>query len=141
MEFTNTVTIRRQPPEVFAFLEDFENVPKWNYAIVETRKTSSGRVDVGSTYEQKRSLPKEAKETFEVIEHEANQRLAIRGDLGPFYGVLTYELKSVPEGTLLTNSAELEARGVSRVLARLVGDRVREAVAANLAKLKEILEA
>src|SRR5215207_9703025 len=40
--FQNTVTIRRAIEDVFAFLADFENVPTWNYAIVETKKTSPG---------------------------------------------------------------------------------------------------
>ena len=35
--FENTVTIRRPIAAVFAFLADFENIPAWNYAIVETR--------------------------------------------------------------------------------------------------------
>jgi uncharacterized membrane protein len=34
--FENTVTIRRPVEDAFAFLADFENVPQWNYAIVET---------------------------------------------------------------------------------------------------------
>jgi hypothetical protein len=45
--FQNTVTIRRAIDDVFAFLADFENVPTWNYAIVETKKTSPGPVGVG----------------------------------------------------------------------------------------------
>jgi len=40
--FQNTVTIRRAIDDVFAFLADFENVPAWNSAIVETKKTSPG---------------------------------------------------------------------------------------------------
>jgi hypothetical protein len=40
--FENTVTIRRPIAAVFAFLADFENIPAWNYAIVETRKVSPG---------------------------------------------------------------------------------------------------
>jgi len=32
MEFKNTVTIRRPAEDVFAFLADFENVPRWNHA-------------------------------------------------------------------------------------------------------------
>ena len=47
--FQNTVTIRRAIDDVFAFLADFENVPAWNYAIVETKKTSPGPVGVGTT--------------------------------------------------------------------------------------------
>jgi uncharacterized protein YndB with AHSA1/START domain len=45
--FENTVMIGRPIEEVFAFFSDFENVPKWNYAIVETRKVSEGPVGVG----------------------------------------------------------------------------------------------
>lgn len=47
MRFQNTITIRRPPAEVFAYLADFENVPAWNYAIVETRKLSQAPVGVG----------------------------------------------------------------------------------------------
>jgi uncharacterized protein YndB with AHSA1/START domain len=45
--FENTVTIQRPAEEVFAFLADFENIPTWNYAIDETRKTSAAPVGVG----------------------------------------------------------------------------------------------
>jgi len=55
--FQNTVTIRRPVRDVFAFLADFENIPKWNYAIVKTEKTSPGPVGVGTTYRQLRSIP------------------------------------------------------------------------------------
>lgn len=49
MEFANTITIERPAEDVFRFLADFENVPRWNYAIVETHKTSQGAVGVGAT--------------------------------------------------------------------------------------------
>jgi hypothetical protein len=50
---------RRSPHDVFAFVSDLENAPKWNYALVETRKTSEGPVRVGTTYRQIRSIPYE----------------------------------------------------------------------------------
>ena len=56
MKFTNTITIARPIAEVFAFLTRFENVPRWNDAISETRKTSLGPLDVGARYEQTRTL-------------------------------------------------------------------------------------
>jgi uncharacterized membrane protein len=31
LEFENTVYIDRPIGEVFTFLSDFENIPKWNY--------------------------------------------------------------------------------------------------------------
>jgi uncharacterized protein YndB with AHSA1/START domain len=60
--FTNSVTIDRSVDEVFAFLSDFENVPKWNYAIGETRKSSPGPVAVGATYVQRRQISSDERE-------------------------------------------------------------------------------
>jgi uncharacterized membrane protein len=33
LEFENTIPIDRPIDEVFAFLSDFENIPKWNYYL------------------------------------------------------------------------------------------------------------
>src|ERR687891_2010786 len=140
VHFENTLTIRRTPHEVFEYLAAFDNVPSWNYAIVETHKTSPGPVGVGATYHQTRSIPSPAEESFAVTEFEPDRRLAIEGDLGPFQGTLTYELDAVPDGTQLTNRADLEGKGLAKVAAPLLGGRVGDAVATNLQKLKEILE-
>ena len=140
MHFANTVTIQRSTHEVFEYLAHFENVPEWNYAIVETQKTSDGPVGVGTTYRQTRSRPSPSEETFEVTQFEPDHRLAIRGDLGPFDGTLTYDLESVPGGTKITNSADLQAHGLLKIAAPLASGRVGDAVAANLQRLKEILE-
>ncbi len=140
MRFTNSLTIQRSLQDVFNYLAAFENVPQWNYAIAETRKASNGPVGVGTIYRQTRSLPSRSEETFQVTEFDPNRRLAIRGDLGPLKGTLTYELEPVREGTRLTNTAELEGRGLLKVAAPITTGNVRRAVATNLEKLKEILE-
>ena len=140
MRFANTITIHRPPEVVFDYLAEFENVPNWNYAIAETRKTSAGPVGVGATYWQRRTIPSPSEEAFEIIEYERPVLLAIRGDIGQFSGVLRYTLAPVDAGTSLTNEADLTGRGVAAVLGPLVGGRIRDAVAANLATLKSILE-
>ncbi|HEX5906492.1 MAG TPA: SRPBCC family protein [Propionibacteriaceae bacterium] len=109
--FENTVMIGRPIEEVFGFLADFENIPKWNYAIVETRKVSQGPVGVGTIYQQVRSVPSRSEEHFEVTAHNPPCQLEIRGQLGPFPSHLAYALDAVPEGTRVTNSVELELRG------------------------------
>lgn len=68
MRFSNSLTISRPPDDVFDFLAHFENVPTWNYAISETRKTSNGPVGVGTTYRQTRSILRPSEESFEVTE-------------------------------------------------------------------------
>ena len=140
MEFSNTITIERSPHDVFVFVSDLENVPKWNYAIVETRKTSDGPVGVGTTYRQVRSIPSRSEERLQVVEFEPNQRFAVHGSLGPFEGTLSYEFEEIGGSTRLTNGADLEAHGIKRLAARVVSGRVRDAVAANLGTLKRLLE-
>jgi len=138
--FENTVTIRRPVEDVFAFLSNFENVPKWNYAIVETRKVSEGAVGVGTIYQQVRSVPRRSQESFEVTAFDPPRSLEVRGQLGPFPSRLSYALEAIPEGTLVTNVVELELRGPGRLLGRVAVPRARDAVGANLRKLKELLD-
>jgi hypothetical protein len=138
--FENTVMIRRPIADVFAFLADFENIPEWNYAIVETHKVSEGPVGVGTIYQQVRSVPSRSEERFEVTAYNPPRQLEIHGQLGPFPSRLSYALDAIVEGTRVTNTVELELRGPGRVLGRVAVPRIRDAVAANLQKLKELLE-
>jgi hypothetical protein len=139
--FENTVTIRRAVEDVFAFLADFENIPTWNYAIVETKKTSPGPVGVGTTYRQLRSVPSRSEEGFQVTAFEPSSRLEIHGDIGPFTATISYLLAPTDHGTRLTNVVDLEsASGVLRLVAPLAASRVKTAVAANLDTLKQLLE-
>jgi len=139
--FENTVTIERPVEDVFAFLADFQNVPRWNYAIGHTTKTSPGPVGVGTTYRQARSIPTRSQEGFEVTVFDPTHRLAAEGEIGPFQARVAYLLEPVGDATRLTNAMELKpSSGVSRLLAPLAASRVKAAVAENLGKLKQILE-
>jgi uncharacterized protein YndB with AHSA1/START domain len=140
MRFTNTIAIERPPAEVFAVLARFENLPRWNHAIGETRQTSPGPVGVGSRYEQVRTQPTPSTETFEVTGFEPDRSLSIRGTFGPFPGRATYALEPLGKGTRLTNAVELEPTGLLGLVAPLATARVKAAVAANLGALKRILE-
>lgn len=141
MRFSNTLTIRRPAGEVFAYLAELENLPRWNYAISETRKLSAGAAGVGSRYLQVRSVPRPSEETFEVTEFEPDRRLTLHGGFGPLSGQATYELQPTAEGTRLTNTMDLEpSTAALRVVAPLAAPRVKAAVAANLRTLKGILE-
>ncbi len=140
--FQNNLTIQRPIQEVFAFLVNFDNVPTWNYAIVQTRKTTPGPVGVGTTYRQIRSIPRRSEEEFEVTAFEPPVRLEIDGRIGPLTATLGYLLAPRGDGTHLTNAVALEpASGALRLAAPLGASRIRAAVAANLGKLKQTLEA
>jgi uncharacterized protein YndB with AHSA1/START domain len=141
MEFRNTLTIRRPIEEVFAFLADFENVPRWNHAIESTTKTSPGPVGVGSTYRQIRLEPSRSEEGFEVTVFEPGSRLAIDGEIGPFHARVDYRLEPIEGATRLINDVELQpSSAVSKLLAPFAGSKIKAAVAENLDALKRVLE-
>jgi hypothetical protein len=114
--------------------------PQWNYAVVETHKVSQGPVGVGTIYQQVRSVPSRSEERFEVTAHNPPRQLEIQGQLGPFPSRLSYALDAVPEepGSRARSSSTSGSPG--RLLGRVAVSRVRDAVAANLRKLKELLE-
>jgi uncharacterized protein YndB with AHSA1/START domain len=139
--FENVVTIQKPAEEVFAFLADFENIPKWNYAIEQTSKVSAGPVGVGTRYHQTRSVPSRSAEDFEVTVFQPASRLAIHGQIGPFQATISYELEARAGATRLVNSVELDpSQAMLRLVAPLAAGKIKAAVAQNLGTLRLILE-
>jgi hypothetical protein len=139
--FQNTITIARPADEVFAFLADLGNIPKWNYAIERTVPTSPGPAGVGATYRQTRAIPRRSEETLQITVFEPPGRLAVSGQLGPFQATTSYLLQPVTSGTQLTNDVELDpVSALLRPAGPLIVPRIKQAVAGNLSALKQLLE-
>jgi hypothetical protein len=86
-------------------------------------------------------VPSRSEEAFEVTVYEPTSRLEIHGDIGPFTATVSYLLAPTDAGTRLTNLVDLQsASGRLRLLAPLAASRVKTAVAANLATLKQLME-
>ncbi len=140
MKFSNSIHIHRSIIDVFDYLANLENLPRWNYAIQETRKISPGPIGVGSAYRQFRTLPKPMEERLEIQVYEPGHRLVVSGGFANFQGVTSYVLDPLGDDTKLTNEIELHASGVLGSLAALTTSNIKSAVAQNLTVLKELLE-
>jgi len=140
MKFTNTITIDRPVADVFAYVADLENLPRWNYAIQQTRMVSPGPVGVGTRYHQVRTVPTRQEESLEVVELDEGRRLTVRGTLNRLPALLCYDLDHNGRTTVLSNTVELTVPGPLVLASPLATRRVKQSVAANLAVLKEILE-
>jgi hypothetical protein len=75
LEFENTIRIGRRIDEVFAFLSDFENIPKWNYYVLEVRQLSESPRGTGTTYHQVR---KTDQQDFRIIEFEPDHTVTVK---------------------------------------------------------------
>lgn len=142
MDFTNMITINAPREKVFNYLANFENIPKWNYAIERVIKTSTGATHVGSTFTQYRSLPRPAEEQIQITQFTPYASLAIDGHFGPFRGRTNYTLQAINKHqTLLINTVKLQGSGILMPISKLIGLRVKSAVAKNLQVLKGLIEA
>ena len=137
LEFENTIRIDRPVEEVFAFLSDFENIPKWNYYVLEVRQLSEGSIGVGTTYHQVR---KSDQQDLRIIEFEPGHTVAVK-TLPQSTPDLEMRFTLYEEGitTRVRDEWKLNT-GMPAIFERLAGGRIKSAVAENLAKLKELLE-
>jgi len=137
----NVTRIERSREEVFAFLADLENMPRWDPAIQVVWKTSPSSVGVGTTYRQIRSGPERSEEVLEVTTFDPPRRLIIEGEIGPFRARFGFALEVAAEATRLTNWVELDPPAIiSRVVVPLAASQIKAAVGSNLERLQRILE-
>ena len=137
LEFEHSIQIDRPIEEVFAFLADFENIPKWNYYVLEVRKISGGPTGIGTTYHQVR---KTDQQDLRITEYAPNHRVAVETTLESSPQLeMSFTLQQEGSATIVRDQWKLDT-GQPALLEKLAGGRVKSAVAENLGKLKELLE-
>jgi carbon monoxide dehydrogenase subunit G len=137
IEFTNQVVVERPLDEVFGFVSDFENVPKWNYYVLDVSKTSGGPIGVETTFHQVR---KTDEQDFRIVEYQPNRQVTVQ-TISPSSPEFEMRFTFEPEGngTRITDEWKLDT-GRPALLERLGAGRIRLAVLENLGKLKTLLE-
>ena len=141
IRFETSVRIERPVDEVFAYVSEPENFPRWNSAVRTVRKTSAGEDPVGSTYVMTRQLPGgQAENELEITVHERPREFAIRTLSGPTPFVYRYAFSPSDGGTLLELDAEVELPGTAALVAPLARRAVKRGVDDNFATLKDTLE-
>lgn len=137
LKFENTIRINRPIAEVFTFLSDFENIPKWNYYVLKVTKVSKGPIRIGTIYHQ---IRKTDQQDFLITSLEQNHMVAVKTLPQSFP---SFEMKFILHGegatTEIRDEWKLES-GLPTLLERLATGKVKSAVAENLTKLKELLE-
>jgi uncharacterized protein YndB with AHSA1/START domain len=139
--FETEVRIDRAVEEVFAYVSDPLNLPRWNSAVQAVRKTSAGQSGVGSTYSMERALPAgRAVNELAVVANEPPRTFAIRTTAGPTPFRYRYQLSAEKGETLVKLEAEVELPGAAGFLPQLARRLVKKGVNDNFATLKQILE-
>jgi uncharacterized protein YndB with AHSA1/START domain len=139
------VDIGRPPAEVFAFVAEPRNIPRWYEAVDEVTKTTDTPSGPGARYRVTRSLPGgHAHNDVEITEHQLDQVVTIEGRSGPTPFRYRYTLEPKGSALRLTLDGRLSTAGHSGPMARLDGIATRlfeRGMQQNLHQLKRILEA
>jgi uncharacterized protein YndB with AHSA1/START domain len=131
--------VARPVEEVFDFLADIRNETRWNPRVIRIDQTSSGPIGVGATFEG-RYQGLGTLQTH-LVEYERPTRLSFRST-GPRMGISgTFILAPIGTGTSIALRANLEPRGVFKLLAPLMGPVIQRQNRAAAFRLKQALEA
>ncbi len=137
------VTIRRPIREVFAFVCDARNIPRWHADTAEVhlltgdgRQAGSRVLDVIRTGNGRRM-----EAVVEITRHEPDRLWAFSAELDGFGGFDgCYRFEVVPAGTRVTFTEDLRLRGLWRMLRPLVRRQVGQTARANFERLRTLLE-
>jgi Polyketide cyclase / dehydrase and lipid transport len=140
--FETSVRISCPIDEVFAFVAEPLNFPRWNSAVRAVRHTGGEAGAVGSTYAMERDLPSgRAQNELEVFARGRPTEFGIRTTSGPTPFSYRYGFTAANGETVVRLDAAVELEGPAALLGPLAGRAVKRGVDSNFAELKRILEA
>jgi len=134
--------IGRPRAEVFDFLTDVENLPKWQSGVVESRPLSEGPVRVGYRFEETAKVGLwKLHNVCTVTDLKANERFAFEAkSSGPLDYEGSFDLQPVAGGTRLTLRGSARLKGLWRLLQPLLAGDLRKETRAELESIRRLLE-
>ena len=139
-EARHEVTIRRPASEVFAFVADGLNGPKWRSGILDIAHVSG--IGVGATYKQGVKGPggRRVDADYQITAFEPNTRLAFKTVAGPVRPTGEYVLEDVDGGARLTFALQAELGGLKKLLMGGAVQKTMESEVQATERLKSVLE-
>jgi uncharacterized membrane protein len=138
------IDIDRPAPEVFAYLEDATNNPKWIPNMRSCRWTTPPPISAGSKYQQlSEFLGRKIHTDFEVTDHQPGHALTIASREGSSFPITVTRIVEPRGGhsSHVTEITEGDPSGFYTVASPLLKRMVVRNIRRDYANLKRILEA
>lgn len=139
-EARHELTIPRPAGQVFAFVADGLNGPKWRSGILDIAHVSGS--GVGTSYKQGVKGPggRRVDADYQITVYEPNTRLAFKTTAGPVRPTGEYRFEEVDGGTRLTFALQAELGGIKKLLMSGAVQKTMDAEVAATEQLKSVLE-
>jgi len=137
------ITIAAPPEEVFAFVADLDNLPRWQSGIVSTQRTSPDPVGLGSTARVVRDLAGQSLTVdLTITDFEPGRRLALASETSGVSVTATLEMEPTDDGTVARSGIEIKAGSVFMApLEGMIAGAAASELASGLERLRDAVEA
>lgn len=138
---TSSIEVARPADEVFAFIADAENNPRWQGGMRSCRWVTAAPIRVGSTYtQQARFLGRDIDSTFEVTDLQPGRSITIRTIESTFPIQVTRSAEPTGDNRARVSAVvEGDPAGVFRIATPLLRWMVQRSVRADYRRLQQLL--
>jgi carbon monoxide dehydrogenase subunit G len=127
--------------EVFAFVANPNNMPKWNSAVVSLEQITPGDVGVGTKFKSiGEMMGRRVEGEMQVVAYEPDTKCGFQMNAGPMQVNMTLTFKTVGTGTKISLNAQGNPAGFFKIAEGMMTGRVKTMMEENLARLKSSLE-
>ena len=136
---SSEIVINRPREDVFAFLADPENDPRWRSGVIDIKRVSGS--GLGARYAQGVKGPggRRIPADIEITELTPSETIAFQTVTGPVRPRGRYQLTAVAGGTRVRFELEANVKGLRRLIAPMVQKTMNKEVG-QLDRLKRVIE-
>jgi uncharacterized protein YndB with AHSA1/START domain len=136
-----TESIARPAAEVFAFIADVRNDPRWHTDVLKARLLEGTTVGKDSIFEiETKPVMGISGGTVMVSEYEPPSRIVFGVRMGKLEPTTTFTVVPDRVGCRVTRRIDMEGQGLMRVMAPIMGGMMHKRNATFLANLRRVLE-
>jgi uncharacterized protein YndB with AHSA1/START domain len=140
-QFKTGLVIRRPREDVFAFVANYQNSPRWVSGELKHTKVSDGPIGVGTVIRTTgRTLGLRIEATRIVTAYKPSSMYAFKSEYQRMPITTTFLFEPIDDGTRLTVVVDGEPTGLFKATAPIVLGAIRQQFEGDLRRLKTVLE-
>lgn len=142
IDFETDIVIHRPIAEVFEYVSNASNNPRWNSAVTNVEPITDCEQPIDCEYRMHRIIGrKKVENLYRVLEYEKNKVLKVKTTKGPTPFTYKYSFEPIGNGTHLKLEGKVKEKGLPFKAPSFVAAHAIESGASkNLRTLKQILE-
>jgi len=141
IKIEKSIIINRPVEDVWKFISNVENIPKWNRGTRKGRVTSDGSIGVGAKVQYLRQfLGRQLIVKLRVSEYVPNKVIVLQLSAGLVTAQTGFTFEPVQAGTRLTHPSEIELGGWWKLITPILSPMLERDGREDMANIKRLIE-